>query len=84
MTSNRYTSVAIFLHWSMALVITALLISGVIIGDDALQKVFIANDAQLFALFQWHKSFGVIALILITLRIVWRLFNKRIKPFTLY
>jgi len=76
MTSSRYTSVAIFLHWSMVLVITALLISGLIIGNDSFQKIFIANDAQLFTLFQWHKSFGVIALILIIIRIVWRLFNK--------
>jgi len=74
--NSRYKPVAIFLHWSMALVIAALLISGLIIGNDAIQKVVIANDSQLFTLFQWHKSFGVTALLLITLRIIWRVLNK--------
>lgn len=71
MNNQRYSTVAICLHWAMAIVILALLISGIIIHEE-----LIDNEATLFWLFQWHKSLGVTALVLIIFRLIWRLFNR--------
>lgn len=83
MTSNpkrTYSKVAIGFHWLIALLIIGQLIGG---------KVMMWMDpAPLkFELFQLHKSFGIIILILSVLRLLWRLTHKApplpsgMKPF---
>ena len=74
MSASRYSKVATVLHWCIAVGIIAMLISGLVIYQEWL------TDATLFAWFQWHKSLGLILLILITLRVLWRLFHSPPKP----
>ncbi len=71
-TKVRYGAVAIGLHW-----IVALLIAGMIGLGFAMVRYFEAPDALAtkFALYQWHKSFGVTVLALALLRLGWRLVN---------
>jgi len=66
---QRYTRVAIALHWMIAL-----LIIGQIIGG----KVMLAmnNSPTKFEIFQLHKSFGTIILLLSIARLLWRLGHK--------
>jgi cytochrome b561 len=66
-SSKRYTSLAIALHWVIALLILGMLFLG-------LYMVGIPKGAPDRAFyFNLHKSFGVLAGVLILLRVVWRL-----------
>jgi len=67
--TTRYTKVAIALHWLIALLI---------IGQLAGGKIMMAMDGSplKFELFQLHKSFGIIILLLSVLRLLWRLTHK--------
>ncbi len=67
------------LHWLMALIIIALLGVGIFMTD------FLSKDASYRSeIYHLHKSFGVIALILIFLRIFNRIINKPPKmPITI-
>ena len=64
--SERYTPTAIALHWLMALLIIGLLALGYYMAD--LPKG-VPNRADFFNL---HKSLGLLAGILIVLRLYWR------------
>ncbi len=63
---QRYNSVAISLHWLIALLILGLLASGFIMGE-------LENSAFKYKIFQLHKSFGITVLGLSLLRLAWRL-----------
>lgn len=69
--SQRYTSVAIILHWVMALAILLMLVSGFSMASDS----FLPKSLR-FEMVQWHKSLGVLLLVAFFLRIVWRLLHK--------
>lgn len=63
MTSKpKLSKTARYLHWMMATLILALLAIG-----------FYMVNTETFSLYRWHKSFGLIALLLIVLRIIYRL-----------
>ena len=64
----RYTRVAIVLHWLIA----ALLVFEVGLG---LRMEGLKGSAQ-FTVFQLHKSVGITILLLVMLRIVWRLLHR--------
>lgn len=66
---TRYSKVAITLHWLIALLI---------IGQFAGGKIMMAMEGSplKFELFQLHKSFGIIILLLSLLRLMWRLTHK--------
>ncbi|MEM9738997.1 MAG: cytochrome b/b6 domain-containing protein [Pseudomonadota bacterium] len=67
--NQRYSSVAIALHWVMALAILSLIPGGWIMTD-------MANDNPLKeGLYQLHKSVGITILILTIARIAWRIMN---------
>lgn len=68
--TTRYTSVAIILHWIMALSFLLMLASGFV-----MENIDIAKSLK-FQLFQWHKSLGICLLVAFFLRIGWRLFHK--------
>jgi len=71
MTDNqRYTYVAIILHWVIALAVFAMLVSGLMLGFADLDRLF------KFQLIQWHKSLGVLVLASMALRIIWRFTHK--------
>lgn len=69
-THQRYTSIAIILHWIMALSFILMISSGLSMEYLDLPK------SLKFNLFQWHKSLGLILLIAFFLRLGWRLFHK--------
>jgi cytochrome b561/polyisoprenoid-binding protein YceI len=70
---QRYTAVAIVLHWAIAAAILANLVIGwwmkSAIGETATQ-------ARAIAAFQLHKSIGLTVLLLTVLRLVWRFTHK--------
>jgi cytochrome b561 len=70
-TRQRYTAVAIGLHWAIALLIIGLLAVGWLMDD------FIPSGpgSPKTAIIQLHKSFGITVLLLTIVRIVWRLMN---------
>ena len=69
-TKDRYDSVAITLHWVMAIAILLMLGSGV-----TMKYLDIAKSLK-FNMYQWHKSLGVILLVAFFLRLSWRLAHK--------
>lgn len=65
---QRYSKVAIAFHWAIALMIIGLIVFGILMTNP--------NTPNRFMLYQLHKSFGIIVLILSVLRLVWRLKHK--------
>ncbi len=70
---ERYSSVAIALHWLIALAILLQLASGLWMVGALAEK-----DTQMlaFQVYQWHKSLGLTVLILSLLRLFWRLSHR--------
>lgn len=69
-SEQRYSSVAIILHWVMAVAFLLMLTSGLTM------KYITLPQALKFNMFQWHKSLGIIVLMAFFIRIGWRLFHK--------
>lgn len=69
--SSRYTSVAIALHWLIAIIVV-----GNLAGGFFMHNLPQEQQALKFELYQWHKSFGVTVLLLTLVRIGWRLTHK--------
>lgn len=71
---QRYTAVAIALHWAIALMIVGLIGVGWymenLLGDAP------AERAQYQTIVQLHKSFGITVLLLSVARIAWRIMNR--------
>ncbi len=67
-TLEKYGIVSVLLHWLMAMLIIGLLIVGLLM-------VRIPVSAFKLKLFGWHKEFGILVLMLVMLRIVWRIWN---------
>tara|TARA_Y100001933_G_scaffold261939_1_gene317831 strand:+ start:791 stop:1384 length:594 start_codon:yes stop_codon:yes gene_type:complete len=68
-TTSGFGAVAIAFHWTMALLMAGLFVLGKIMTDlDPM-----APDT--FALYQWHKSFGFVALALVLARLAWSALN---------
>jgi len=68
-SSERYTSVAITLHWVIALAIL-----GMILGGWYMSDLPDGAPGQYF-LYQMHKSVGITILLLTVARIIWRVMN---------
>ncbi len=66
-STQRYTRVAMWLHWAIALVIIGNLIGGLVMEDLPQSIRFLA--------YQMHKSFGLTVLFLTLARIAWRFMN---------
>ncbi len=62
---NRYSTVAIALHWAIALIILSLIGFGFLMTQEWMP--------QRFVIYQWHKSFGITVLVLSIIRLIWRL-----------
>lgn len=67
--SERYSSVAITLHWVIAIAIL-----GMIFGGWYMTDLPDGADGQYF-LYQFHKSTGITILLLTIARIIWRVMN---------
>ena len=72
-TSVRYTGVAIALHWLIALCVFGLLAVGFWMTDAIEEE---ASRQAAFTAYQWHKTFGIMVLLLTALRLVWRLTHR--------
>ncbi|MFN3286904.1 MAG: cytochrome b [Sphingomonadaceae bacterium] len=73
-TRSRYSTVAIVLHWAIAILIVANFFGA--LWFDELLKSDVAADKQLgFRLVQMHKAVGLSILSLTVLRLLWRLVN---------
>ena len=66
--TDRYSKVAIGLHWTIAILIISLLIAGLLMTQDWMP--------QRFKIYQWHKSLGIVVLLLSVFRLIWRLTHK--------
>ena len=66
----RYNTVAMLLHWLMALSIIALIVVGKVMSDLS------GSDPLKFELYQMHKSAGLTILALALFRILWRLLHR--------
>jgi cytochrome b561 len=66
---SRYTSVAIGLHWAMALLIVGLFGIGFYMADLPLSP-------WKLKLYSWHKWAGVTAFLLVALRLAWRIGHR--------
>ena len=67
-TDTHYGALAKFFHWVSALVILVLCLVG-------LSMTELPNSPEKFQIFAMHKSFGILILILVSLRIGWRLYS---------
>lgn len=67
-TENQYGIITILLHWVMAI----LLIGMVVLG---LYMTALPVSLLKLKLYGWHKQFGILVLMLVMLRIVWRIAN---------
>jgi len=67
---TRFTLVAILLHWAVAASVLGLLASGLWMARAIRDP---AQQAQAFEVYQLHKAFGLLVLVLTLLRLVWRL-----------
>ena len=72
--ADGYDPIAIVLHWLIATLILGLLVLGFVMTRQSI------DPALQFALFQWHKSFGMLALLLAALRLIHSLAAVRVKP----
>lgn len=68
-TANRYTPVAVVLHWLMALAIIGTFSVGFYMAD-------LAFSMTRLKLYNWHKWAGVTILALAAVRLLWRLTHR--------
>ena len=64
-TDEHYGIVAKSFHWALFVLIAALLVVGIYMANQSFTP-------ELFTFYKWHKTFGVVALVLIVARLVWR------------
>ena len=67
-SNTRYSKVAMGLHWLIALMIIGLIVFGILMTNP--------DTPNRFALYQLHKSFGILVLLLSIARLIWRLTHK--------
>jgi cytochrome b561 len=72
--ADGYDPIAIVLHWLIATLILGLLVLGFVMTRQSI------DPALQFSLFQWHKSFGMLALLLAAVRLVHSLTAVRVTP----
>lgn len=72
--ADRYDPLTIILHWLIAALIVGLLVLGFVMTRPSIDPVLE------FSLFQWHKSFGMLALLLAAVRFLHSVLLVRIKP----
>ncbi len=69
MSGQRYTAVAIVLHWAIA----AAIVGNILLGWWMRQAIDVADtQARAIAAFQLHKSLGLTILALSLVRLIWR------------
>jgi len=69
--ATRYSLVAIALHWAMAALLVSMVFYGWWMEDLAHDPG--ADPAYVSSVYQWHKTAGILILVLTAVRIAWRL-----------
>ncbi|HPF79071.1 MAG TPA: cytochrome b/b6 domain-containing protein, partial [Alphaproteobacteria bacterium] len=69
-TKETYGLIAKAFHWPTAIIIMALILVGLYMGS-------MENGPDKLQVYMLHKSFGILVLWLVGLRIVWRLINTQ-------
>ncbi|WP_313253729.1 cytochrome b [Stenotrophomonas acidaminiphila] len=72
-TPDRWGSVSKSLHWLIALLILALGIVGLLMGE-------LPKTPKYFWVYTAHKSIGITVLVLVVLRLLWRLYAGAPQP----
>ena len=72
-TPSQFSKTTLSLHWIVGVTIICLLAVGVYMAE---------NDA--YALYPWHKSFGVIIFFVVLARVAWRIKNGWPVPVSQY
>ena len=67
-TENQFGLVAIMLHWLMAILIIGLLALGI-------YMVNLPISLQKLKMYGWHKEYGLLALAIAMIRVIWRWVN---------
>lgn len=67
-SETHYGVIAIILHWVMAILLIALLVLG-------LYMVGLPISLEKLKFYGWHKEYGILALMLVVIRMVWRCAN---------
>ena len=78
--TQRYSTVAIVLHWLIAVMIIFMIFAGW--RTDDMRQALLAGDMSVdpqtvAMLFNWHKTVGLVILTLSVVRLVWRLTHKQ-------
>jgi len=63
-TEKKFSRKTLILHWLVGLTMIALLASGVYMAEN-----------KVYALYGWHKSFGIVVFFFALWRVVWRIRN---------
>ena len=71
MSAQTYSRTARWLHWIIALLIIFMLIGGKLMGEIPRDQTSLR-----VAVYGWHKTFGILILILSLARLFWRLGHK--------
>ena len=71
--TERYTKVAILLHWLIAFAIIGLMAAGIWMTGAIKEK---ETQATAFEVYQIHKSIGLTVLVLSVVRLIWRFTHK--------
>jgi cytochrome b561 len=61
-TQSKLSTNTVLLHWVVAIMMLMLLITGIYMEQNSV-----------YALYPWHKSFGVLIALFVVLRVLWRL-----------
>lgn len=68
-TRENLSMNTLILHWVVAVMMIGLLATGVYMTEN-----------EVFRLYNWHKSFGVLVIVFVVLRVIWRIKNGWLSP----
>jgi len=70
---SKFSSTTLFLHWVVGIMVIGLLATGIYMEEN-----------KAYALYPWHKSFGVLIATFVVLRVIWRFRNGWPSPVSDY
>ena len=72
-THSKLSTNTLVLHWLVGIMMIGLLATGIYMEENGV-----------FALYPWHKSFGVLIATFVVLRVIWRVKNGWLSPVSDY
>lgn len=68
-THSKLSTNTLTLHWVVGIMMIVLLVTGIYMEEN-----------EIFTLYPWHKSFGVLIAAFVVLRVIWRIKNGWLSP----